>query len=566
MKLHIQGKGPVDLGQKEFLAQGGEGSIYAKANTAYKIFTDPKKMIAVGKIQDLSCLTHSNIIKPEDILLDSKNKPVGYSMKLVKDTYALCQLFTKAFRVRNNITPDMMLALVRKLQEIVLHVHSNQILIVDLNELNFLASQDFKDIFAIDVDSYQTPHFPATALMESVRDRHSKTFSEGTDWFAFAITAFQMFIGIHPYKGKHPKHKTMDERMINNISVFNNEVSIPSACYDFSVIPQSYVDWFKAVLEDGKRVAPPAGLINTINLIHTIKKIVGSNNFEIEKLEEMVGEIIDVWFRRSNKVILTNTGLKVNKDFLPNITAQSQIVFTTKSSTAVSVTTDRHKLELFNVSKNQTIPLNLLATEFMIYDGRIYLKSCSNLIELDLVEVANNIIPSPKVVGQILEQATSLYEGVAIQNLLGSYFISLFPQPGTCYQLRIQELDQYKILDAKFDHNVLMIVGVNNKTGKYDRLIFRFDEIPTQEYDLRIIQDITFQNLNFVVLDTGICVHLAQDANQDEVLEIFSNNRHSATIKVISDQLLSNDMKLLKNGTKLLFSKENKLYSMSMKK
>src|ERR1035437_6554876 len=114
MKLHIKGKGPVDLGQKDFIAQGGEGAIYSRGQTAFKVYLDPKKMIPTAKIQELAVLSHPNIIKPEDILMDAKNNPVGYTMRFVKDTYALCQLFTKAFRTRNNISPDMMLALVRK--------------------------------------------------------------------------------------------------------------------------------------------------------------------------------------------------------------------------------------------------------------------------------------------------------------------------------------------------------------------------------------------------------------------------------------------------------------------
>src|SRR6478609_7422794 len=91
MKLHIQGKNQVDLVQKDFLTSGGEGSIYVKGGTAFKVYNDQKKMIPVGKIQELSCLTHPNIIKPEDVLIDSNNKPVGYTMRFVNDTYALCQ-------------------------------------------------------------------------------------------------------------------------------------------------------------------------------------------------------------------------------------------------------------------------------------------------------------------------------------------------------------------------------------------------------------------------------------------------------------------------------------------
>lgn len=561
MKYHIKGKGPVDLTQKDFIAQGGEGSIYARAQTAFKVYIDPQRMIPVSKIQELAALTHTHIIKPEEILLDAKNNPVGYTMQFVKDTYALCQLFTKAFRTRNNITPAMMLDLVRKLQDIVKHCHDNKILIVDLNELNFISSNDFKDIYAIDVDSYQTPHFPATAIMDSIRDRHNKTFNEGTDWFSFAVTAFQMFIGIHPYKGKHPIVKSIDDRMLKNISAFNKDVSLPGACYPFTVIPDVYKHWFKAVLDDGKRVAPPGDLNAVINLVQTIKKIVGSDNFDIQDLEVLPSSIIEALYHGALKVFLTTEGLHINRSFIKDVSSNSEIIFTTKNNSVIAATIERAMLKLFDATKQQVLTTMVAATELMKYDNRLYLKSGSNILELQLMELTNNIIPTTKIVGQCLERATNFFDGVVVQNMLGSYYISIFPQAGVHQQIRIKELDGYKIVDAKYDHNVLMVVG--NIQGKYDKLIFRFDKNETGSYvyDIRIIKDISIPQINFVVLDSGICVHL----NSDGEVEVFKDTKDSTSLKVIQDPAITDDMKLMKNGVKLIFSKDDKLYSMAMK-
>src|SRR5207248_7337064 len=112
-------------------------------------------------------------------------------------------------------------------QEGVRHVHERGILIVDLNEMNFLLDASVEEILFIDVDSYQTPGFPATALMESIRDRHAARFSQATDWFSFGIVSFQMFTGIHPYRGKHPTLTGLDARMERNVSVLNPEVAVP---------------------------------------------------------------------------------------------------------------------------------------------------------------------------------------------------------------------------------------------------------------------------------------------------------------------------------------------------
>jgi len=145
----------ISLTKNDFLASGGEGEVYIKSGTAYKIYHEPSKIIPAGKVNELSAIKNPNVIRPQSYVLDSKNKPIGYTMRYVPDTLALCQLFTKAFRNRNNIDHDMMQGLIRNLHQIVVDVHKANILIVDLNEMNFLVSPDFKDVFAIDTDSYQ---------------------------------------------------------------------------------------------------------------------------------------------------------------------------------------------------------------------------------------------------------------------------------------------------------------------------------------------------------------------------------------------------------------------------
>ncbi len=571
MKLHIQGKNQVDLLQKDFITSGGEGSIYSKGGLAFKIYNDTKKMIPLGKIQELSNLTHPNIIKPEDILIDQSNKPVGYTMKFVKDTYALCQLFTKSFRDRNKISPKMILEIIRSLQEIVKHVHDNKILIVDLNELNFLTSDDFKQIYAIDVDSYQTSGFPATALMESVRDRHTQGFSTLTDWFAFAIVSFQLFIGIHPYKGKHPQLKNIDDRMIKNVSVLNKDVNLPAVCYPFSVIPPIYLEWYKAVLERGDRLPPPTDLQAVATLIQTVKKMVGSNNFDIQELGTFESSILDVLFSSGTQITLTEQNIHMGRDKTIAPT-NCTLITTPKYNTVVAGSIERRKLKLFNATAKENIDLPIEVDSIMEYDNRLYVKSATHILEIKFSNESlggKNLVASTTTVANVLDKATTMYKGVAIQNLLGAVWLSFFPESGSHSQVRIAELDDYKIIDAKYENGVLMIVGSSNKnfTAKgaallqYDKLIFRFNE-SHDSYDLRLVRDINLAGLNFVVLDNGICVHL----NEEENIEIFSKKKDSSGLNVVDDPDIFGDMRLFKMGTKVLASRAEKLYSLTMKK
>src|SRR5215467_8117210 len=275
-RYFVRSKGEIRLGQTEFKAQGGEGSVYVKGSNAYKIYSDPSRCITQAKIDELSALVQPNIIRPLELIIDGRNRPVGYSMRSAGKTYSLCQLFPKAFRQRNNVTPELMLRLVRQLQTGVSHIHSRGILIVDLNEMNFLVTTDFRELFFIDVDSYQTPSFPATVLMESVRDRHARTFTTGSDWFSFAVVSFQMFVGIHPFKGTYAalqqlsdKEQKLDARMQANISVLHQGVTVPGSTLPFTVIPPAYLDWYRAVFEEGKRMPPPQDVQGTVQLAST---------------------------------------------------------------------------------------------------------------------------------------------------------------------------------------------------------------------------------------------------------------------------------------------------------
>jgi hypothetical protein len=43
-KVILQNRGQVDLKDRDYIASGGEGSVYKLGSTAIKIYTDPKKI------------------------------------------------------------------------------------------------------------------------------------------------------------------------------------------------------------------------------------------------------------------------------------------------------------------------------------------------------------------------------------------------------------------------------------------------------------------------------------------------------------------------------------------
>jgi hypothetical protein len=561
MKVTVKGGGTVSLGKTDFVASGGEGDVYRKGGKAYKIYNDPKKMIPEAKFNELAAIQDQNVIRPQEILLDEKGKAVGYAMRFVTDTYTLCQLFPRAFREREGLDHSTILNLVRRMQESVKNIHRSQVLVVDMNEMNCLVSKRFDEAYFIDVDSYQTKHFPATAIMPSVRDWKTAIgdFSELSDWFSFAIISFQMFVGIHPYKGKHPQVKTLDERMQKGISVFNKDVGVPSAAYPVDVIPQVYRDWYRAVLEDGKRLAPPTDLQAKANIIAPTVRSAVSASLDVKVLFTMAAVIRGYHYSAHGDIVQTDDGVfsPNGQNYIGAIRPLVSVARTPIGQKPIVCWLQGDVVMIDDALARKGLKHSLRADEIMEYEGRVYLRNRDNILELVLTET-NEVIVGTHVVASVMENSSHLWQGVVTQNMLGSTYISVFPRSKASYQVRIPELDGYKITDAKFDRGVLMVIGA--KQGKYDRFVFRFDQ-DYLKYDIRVTNDITIPTINFVVLDSGVCVSMVED----EKLELFSSKIGSAQMKVVEDKALSDDMKLTRIAGKLGYVRGLGVCTLTMK-
>lgn len=566
MKIFPRGAPAVELTQRHFKAKGGEGSIYVKDNTAYKIYEDPKLMIPEGKIRELSALQDPNIIKPELPILDAKNHLIGYTMKFVKDAVALCMLFTKTYRTANHISPEMMVDLIKKLQALIKYIHGKDILVIDLNELNFLVDQLYKTIYAIDVNSYATKHYPATVIMPAVRDRHATGFNEGTDWFSFGVVSFQMLIGIHPYQGNHPDFKhlavneRMDERMKKNVSVFHADATFPAVCQPFDVIPGSLRAWYEAVFENGLRTAPPDDYTAAVQIIAKVKAIIGSNLFMIEPLGEYEGNILGVYHAGPTRIVHTDKCLYLNKHKIDHLNPKLKIGFTSRMSKPVGVYVENGNVHLLDILAMTTHTLGF-GDEVFAYANRLYVKNGDSISEIMFTEMANLFIPTLKSVGQVrdLPEATKIFDGVVMQNLLGRFFAMVFPDSGVSHQIAIPELDGYRLIDVKYENRVL--VTIVEKGGIYDRIVFRFSG-DYKEYDIRKIAGVAYSGINFTVGDHGACILM----NEEEKIELFSAKKDATNVRVYDDPALDSDMRFYHDGAKILFVKGGKLYSIAMRK
>lgn len=567
MKLTIQGQGDVNLTQRDFVAAGGQGQVFAQGDTAFKVYHDLSGMMPTGKIQELSPLPVPMFSRPEHLLLNDKGTPVGYTTRFIRDAHVLCQLFPRAFRDREGLTHDKTFKLVEEMRKGFDLAHKAGILLIDPNEMNFLVDSKFQKLTFIDTDSYQTRSYPATAIMESVRDRHMahpRAFTEGTDWFSFAITSFQLLVGIHPYKGKHPAIKDFDERMKQNLSVYNKDVSVPAVAYPFDVIPQEWRGWYKAVLEKGERCPPPGGQVAVVMVRPVVQAILGSLNLVLEELGQYDGNVTGVWAYGNRLVVATDAGLWMDGRRVSDWTNTTAVGFSPKMATPVAIRHPDEIPELLDCTSRAPMAFGLNAQRVAGHDGRVYLKVGDKILEVVLTDVGSKVVASTKLAASVLPNAALLFPGGVSQNMLGSTFVSLFPQAGRTFQVRIPELDSYRVIDAKYDAGakggVLMVVG-RTKLGTFDRLVFRFDDA-FQSYDVRKITDIgTPQGLNFVVTDAGVCICL----DEEDKLELSSVTKGSSSVKTVTDQVLGGDLRLFKRGGQVLAARGNKVFTMRMK-
>jgi len=182
--------------------------------------------------------------------------------------------------------------------------------------MNFLVSKKFDDVLFIDADSYQTKSFPATAIMPSIKDWkvQNNKFTTDSDWYSFGVVTFQMWTGIHPYKGRYKKKPmTFEERIQHGISVFNQDVGIPKAAYPFDMIPKGYREWYEAVFEKGRRCAPPADIGAAMIFIPKIVTLSGTQYLDITEIGEYDGDITNFWSDGGKLVVATTKAMYINK-------------------------------------------------------------------------------------------------------------------------------------------------------------------------------------------------------------------------------------------------------------
>lgn len=560
--------GTIVLDKSNFLASGGEGSVYVHGDQAYKIYDHPSKVMPLRKMEELMAIQALDVIKPTDIVVQN-GTPVGYAMRYVERATPLGQLFTRAYRDRHRIGQDAIVQIVGKLRDGMADVHQSKVLIVDANEMNFLVSERIDAVYFIDVDSYQTKSFPATALMDSVKDWQAKGhWTELSDWYSWGIVTFQLFMGIHPYKGKHPTVHGMVDRMKAGISVFDRAVSMPTIVPGFDTIPHTYAEWYRAVFGEGKRLMPPDG--QALPVQHaTTRGIYSTDRLKMDRLWAFENEVVQVivqdgkrWALLANGSVVAVTPSGINQiQIVPNA---AMIMRIPQAGIAIG----QYSGHQFTVSTMRGSTLEVQATfpcdQWMDYHGTAYVQVQHAIYEVVIAVFGNKTVASVKQVANVMPKATRLFPGVAVQDILGVTMVNIFPKPGHNFQARLDELHGYKVVDAKYEGGVLVVIGV--KGNVYDQFVYRFDTdlraMQVQAHLFFVERDVPFVGVNFTVMVTGLCVYLSP---LDELI-LFSINPKHPDRKVVVDAILGSDLQLMSDEMGLMCTLDKYVYHMTMVK
>jgi serine/threonine protein kinase len=552
--------GQVTLDKTHYIAGGGEGEIYARNGFAYKIYHDPAKMIPDGKILELAQINLSNVLNPTDIIKDVKGKSIGFVMKYVSDTEFLVKLFSKGFRVKNSIDEAMIRALALRMQLTTQEIHSRGILLVDLNEFNFLTSRDYTEVYFIDTDSYKTKSYPATALMESVRDRQVKNnqFTEFSDFYSLGITMFQLYTGVHPYKGKHPDFAARDWPLMmdKGISVFNKDCRMPPATYPLNSIPRGHLKWFEAIFEKGERSKPPLPDQVAQTVINKpVKVITGNDKFLIELVREYQGDILSAQFINGVCYIITHNTVYADSRIIKTyafIKGSKRDIVEIRGSGIGFVEFDRLTSNIYFRDFNNNEYGKFTSSGYFIKHGLIYYVCAGNLIQAQLAVMGSRVQLQSQIVANIYSNHV-VYDGVVIQNMLGTYRASIPYEPGRCELVNLIELKGQRIVSAKYlGGKMIVLTELGGKYTKYT-LVFSKDH---KTYNLREEKNVNLHDIEFIVKDNGVCLSM-----DEQNLEIFLDN---STIKRFNSPL-DGDETLICHKNEVFYYQENKLFKIKSK-
>lgn len=582
-KVIIPGAGEVTLTTADHVATGGEGMLYVKGGTAYKLFLDPARARQQGmadKIQLLSQLKHPFIVAPTSVLLDAQHQLIGYRMPAVAGD-PLVKSFSNIWRDETGFTDDLATELAYRMRDGVQAVHDAGALIVDGNEMNYLR-MDNNEPRLIDVDSWQIGRFKPTAIMPSVRDYSTDTFSTLSDWFGWGIVSFQLYTGMHPYKGTHPNFKRgdLEARMRANASVFDPQVRLNSAVRSFDAIPAGLRDWYVKTFQQGQRTVPPkrfeALTMPAAAVTRKVRTLAGGGSLKHDKLWTSPGTLrhispnglalyesagrIEVYDLERSQVLELPApldGRRVIERAAVIVRAEGHYVWLGLADGKLTATVifgqrDPRRAYL------QRAPLPTLAERLVLFGNQAYALNAQ--MELGLQELAidlmgDNLLVSITAQWPMWVNSSQVFQGVIVMDYLGTPFI-MVPQPERAEPVRAEVLKDYRMLAAIGNSNELVLAhALSRKDGQIYRLWLRRTGNEMLVADATPLDE---PELSAAINGKGVIVTISEDDN------IALAAPGTTTQRELTGTGASRDMRLFSLNEGIAYVRDRDVFKLSM--
>lgn len=566
LKVTLEGKGPVTLRPSDHIATGGEGSIYKIGDLAVKIYLDPKKMQSAGmpeKVKALSALNHPYVVGPRGMALTATGDPVGHYLPFVDKAHALSMVFTNEFWKQESFDGQQADTLVAGMRETVEFAHQHAAVLVDANELNWMVLINGKtEPRVIDVDSWAIGRWPASVIMPSIRDWNAKTFDDASDWFAWAIVTFQIFTGIHPYKGTLAGFDRGDlvGRMKARASVFSPGIKLNRAVRDFSGIPTGLLRWYEAAFQGTERSKPPSPYDSTVvgapAAVQSRTVLASTGTLVFEKLLSEIPDPVRRIFHCG--VALTKGGVLVylkTKAVIGSAAKDSEIVRVEDGWLIGDSKEFRYIPE--NRSTWHALSLQVEARQLLSYENRVFAVTDRGLVEIKIKLFGGKPIASVGQTWGIMVNSTRWFSGVGIMDAMGSMFVIAPFGPGAVAQVRVPALDGMKVVAGKAGNRFVSLVAVDRQ-GDYHKIELTFD----RDYALPPVVwtgPTDSAELNLAILPKGVCATILKDGE----ISIFVPT--SKAVKRVDDKGVSTEMALANWADTVVFIQNGDVWKISVR-
>jgi len=572
-QVTLEGRGLLTLHDNDHIATGGQGSAYKAGQTVVKLYTDPATMQQGGMIERLrrlSTLNDPSIVAPRGLVFNDKQVPVGYYMDLVTGE-PFAKMFTNDFRQRLGFSDENTSTLVDGMRSTMQFAHAHAVCMVDPNELNWMAVLQGKtgpEPRIFDTDSWvfdgETP--TTVPKMPSIRDWHGHLVSRESDRFAWAIVSFQLYTGIHPYKGTLDGYRLgeLERRMKDKASVFTPGIRLNIAVRDFSCIPSLLREWYEVTFQTDKRSVPPSPFDkrHVTTKAAQVKRITStaSGKLEFHKLFDGVSDPVIRVFPCG--AVLLKSGKLIDH-------ATKRTIGVVSSSECEVVTADRGWLIadrdgngfVFSYTNaaslvNEKLTLPAKGYRIVRYENRMFVITDQGLTELKLMMFAKPILALGKSWG-VMINSTRWFDGVGIQDALGATFVVAPFGTDSVMSVRVKELDGLTPVAAKSGNRFVCVIAMDNKTGQYVRIELTF----AKDYSGYTLWQggAATPDLNMAFLPKGVGATIVDDGE----LVIFVPT--NGAVKKVPDKDIVTDMLLGNWEDKVVYIRNGALWSLTLK-